>query len=129
MTSQLKSNDTVLVLSAAWDALTLAARVSHSITFDEGSDELQGLFASQRCMEARDRLPLPSVGEPISTPVVAEGAAGLDPYVRLLQVVQESLTRLADTADADEEDARRSLELTSQLAAGAATALAAVRER
>ncbi|MEU7554073.1 hypothetical protein AB0B01_17330 [Streptomyces sp. NPDC044571] len=126
LSAQLDSDDTLTVLAAAWDVFTLAAQLSSAITFEEGSDELQAMIATQKCIEGRSRLPLPTTGEPVPAPDPAPGAAALTPYVQLLKHVGRSLTHLAATAEGSEEG-KHSLVLTSELAEGAAAALVAVR--
>ncbi|MEU5811538.1 hypothetical protein [Streptomyces sp. NPDC047718] len=128
LSAQLDSDDTLTVLSGAWDALTVATEVADAIAFDEGSDELQALLAAQQCMEGRDRLPLPTAGRPVSAERPGLWAASLTPYVHLLQHVDAALTRISETADGTAE-AQQSLLLTAQLAANAARALSFVRER
>lgn len=127
--AQLDSEDTVAVLSAVWDVFTVATEVADAITFEEGSDELQAMMAAQQCTAGRDLLPLPQSGRPVEVTVPAPGAAGLEPYVRLLEHAQRSLVRLAATADSVGEGAERALSAATTLASRAAAALAAVRER
>lgn len=127
--AQLDSEDTVAVLSAVWDVFTVATEVADAITFEEGSDELRAMIAAQQCMAGRDLLPLPQHGMPVEVTAPAPGAAGLDPYVRLLEHSQRSLARLAATADRIGEGAERALSEATKMASAAAAALAAVRER
>ncbi|MGW6707437.1 hypothetical protein ACWGDE_21455 [Streptomyces sp. NPDC054956] len=123
---ELDSEDVVAVLSAAWYAFGMVAKLAHSITFDEGSDEIQGLITSQKCSEGRHRLPLPERGRPVAAPPLEPGAVGLTPYVRLLEHVSGALTRLSAGEVADEASARSLVEV-GELAAGAAMALSYVR--
>lgn len=123
---QLDSEDAAAVLAAAWDVFGMTTKLAHSITFDEGSDELQAMIASQQCSEGQDRLPLPETGRPVTAPPPGPGAAGLAPYVRLLEHVSASLTRLSAGDVADEASARALVEV-GELASGAAVALSFVR--
>ncbi|WP_405716293.1 hypothetical protein OG264_38775 (plasmid) [Streptomyces xanthophaeus] len=127
--AQLDSEDTLTILSAVWDVFTVAAKVADVITFEEGSEELQAMSAARQCMAGRDLLPLPQSGSPVEVPELAPGSAGLEPFVRLLEHAQQSLIRLAATADQVGEGAERSLREATQLASRAAVALAAVREQ
>ncbi|MGW5343413.1 hypothetical protein [Streptomyces sp. HUAS TT3] len=127
LTTRLDTDDTLMVLAAAWDALTVAAETCDAVAFEEGSDELQAMLASTHCLDARARLPLPASGAPLSAPDPEPGPAGLAPYVRLLDHTAAALTRLAATAEQGSEDAQHSLGIASELAASAATALSAVR--
>ena len=124
--TQLDSEDAAAVLAAAWDALSMTTGLCDSITFDEDSDELQAMIAAQKCSEGRDRLPLPETGRPVTAPPPEPGPAGLAPYVRLLEHVSDSLTRLSAAETAD-EGTSRALGQVRELASGAAVALAAVR--
>ncbi|MEV7616145.1 hypothetical protein [Streptomyces sp. NPDC089799] len=125
--AQLDAEDPDAVLAAAWDILSTSTALCDGIT-DEDSDELQAMIAAQKCSEGRDRLPLPETGRTVQAPPLAPGAAALVPYVRLLEHVGAALTRLSSTAAADEDSARRLLQV-ADLAVGAAAALTAVRER
>ncbi|MFD5489461.1 hypothetical protein ACFWIV_28805 [Streptomyces virginiae] len=124
--TQLDSEDTAAVLAAAWDVLSMTTGLCDSITFDDDSDELQAMIAAQKCSEGRDRLPLPETGRPVTAPPPAPGPAGLAPYVRLLEHVSDSLTRLS-AAETAAEGSLHALGQVKDLAAGAAVALAAVR--
>lgn len=126
--SQLDAEDAAAVLAAAWDVFSLTTELCDAITFDEDSDELQAMVAAQQCSEGRDLLPLPSTGGPVTPPPPAPGAAGLAPYVRLLEHVREALARLTETgAEAGSDVQGLDLGRAGQLAADAAVALAAVR--
>ncbi|MEV6685081.1 hypothetical protein AB0N28_07040 [Streptomyces sp. NPDC051130] len=127
--AQLDSDDTLTILSAVWDVFTVVTKVADAITFDEGSDELQAMSVARQCMAGRDLLPLPQSGSPVNLPAPARGAAGLDPYVQLLEHAQQSLIRLTATADRIGEGAKLSLSEATKMASRAAVALAAVRER
>ncbi|MEV8534707.1 hypothetical protein [Streptomyces sp. NPDC051211] len=127
--AQLDSEDAATVLAAVWDVLTLTAELADAITFEEGSDELQAMVVAQKCSQARDRLPLPARGEPVQATAPPPGAVGLEPYVHLLERARDSVVRLGTTADQVGEGAKGSLDEVASLAAGAAVALAAVRER
>ncbi|MFC9295756.1 hypothetical protein ACFTWH_10900 [Streptomyces sp. NPDC057011] len=122
--AQLDSEDTAASLAAAWDVLGMTAELCDAITFDEHSDELQAMVAAQKCSEARDLLPLPTTGRPTTAPPPEPGAAGLVPYVRLLEHVGAALARLAAGLSGAEAQA---LGRAGELAAGAAAALAVVR--
>ncbi|MDX2395257.1 hypothetical protein NJL88_35430 [Streptomyces sp. DK15] len=123
--SRLDSGDASAALAAVWDVLDLVAELCDRITFDEGCDELQAMIAAQKCVEARDFLPLPTSGEPVAPSTPAPGAAGLAPYAHLLERVSETLTRLsADSLDVDPTSLRRGAELS----AGAAAATTRIRE-
>ncbi|MFD9410152.1 hypothetical protein ACFWBN_24515 [Streptomyces sp. NPDC059989] len=122
--SQLDSEDAAAVLAAAWDVLEMTTGLCDAIAFDEGSDELQAMVAAQKCSEGRDLLPLPTTGGPVTAPPPEPGAAGLVPYVRLLEHVGGALARLA--AGRSEAEAQ-GLGRAGELAAGAAAALAVVR--
>lgn len=124
--SQLDSEDAAAVLAAAWGVFGMTTKLAHSITFDEGSDELQAMIASQQCSEGQDRLPLPETGSPVTAPPPEPGAVGLAPYVRLLEHVSDALTRLSAGEVADEASARALVEV-GELASGAAVALSFVR--
>lgn len=123
---QLDSEDAAAVLAAAWDIFDTITKLADDITFDEGSDELQAMVAAQQCSEGLDRLPLPPTGRPVTAPPPEPGAAGLAPYVRLLERVSASLTRLSVGDVADEASARALVEV-GELASGAARSLAFVR--
>uniref|UniRef100_A0AAU2K102 Uncharacterized protein n=1 Tax=Streptomyces sp. NBC_00049 TaxID=2903617 RepID=A0AAU2K102_9ACTN len=127
--AQLDSEDTVAVLAAVWDVFTVATEVADAITFEEGSDELQAMTAAQQCMAGRGLLPLPQSGRAVEVAAPAPGAAGLDPYVRLLEHAEQSLVRVATTAERVGEGAERALGEATKMASRAAVALAAVRER
>lgn len=127
--AQLESDDAAAVLAAVWGAFTVATEVADAIAFEEGSDEMQALSAAQQCMAGRDLLPLPQSGLPVEVPAPAPGAAGLDPYVRLLEHAQKALVRLTTTADRIGEGAGWSLSEATKMASRAAVALGAVRER
>lgn len=127
--SRLDSEDTAVVLAAVWDIFTVTAEVCHSITFEEGSDELQAMLASHNCATGRDLLPLPETGMPFTPVRPGPGAAGLEPYVRLLQHAGDSLDHLLTTADSVGEGAARALREAKGLATGASVALTRVRER
>lgn len=124
--AQLDSEDAAAALAAAWDVFSMTTGLCDSITFDEDSDELQAMIAAQQCSEGRDRLPLPVSGQPVTAPPPEPGAAGLVPYVRLLEHVSDVMSRLsaAETTDAETAGA---LDKVKELASGAAAALAAVR--
>lgn len=126
--ARLDSEDAAAVLAAAWDVFGLAAELCDGITFEEGSDELQAMVAAQKCAAGQDLLPLPETGGPVAATPPGPGAAGLDPHVRLLEHVSDSLTRLS-AATTTGAEARHPLRQAASLAAGAAAALAAVRER
>ncbi|MFD3872831.1 hypothetical protein [Streptomyces sp. NPDC058623] len=70
--------------------MIVATKVADTITFDEGSDVLRALFVAQQCMAGRGLLPLPQSGSPVQVAAWAPGAAGLDPYVRLLSAYRRS---------------------------------------
>ncbi|MFZ3494682.1 hypothetical protein ACODT5_15900 [Streptomyces sp. 5.8] len=123
---QLDSEDASAVLAAAWDVFDMITKLAHSITFDEGSDELQAMVVSQQCAEGRDRLPLPGTSLLVTAPPPEPGAAGLAPYVRLLEHVSAVLTRLSAGEVADAASARALVEV-GELASGAAVALSFVR--
>ncbi|MFI8105400.1 hypothetical protein [Streptomyces sp. NPDC086023] len=125
---QLESEDTAVALAAVWEVFHLCGGVADAVAFEEGSDELQALVASQKCAAARDLVPLPTTGSAVPVPLPGPGVDGLDPYVRLLAQVEETLVRLAGTADSVGEGAGQVLAEAASLASGAAAALAAVRE-
>ncbi|MER6314440.1 hypothetical protein ABT237_11805 [Streptomyces sp. NPDC001581] len=125
--ARLDSEATVAVLGAVWDVFTVAAEVADAVTFEEGSDELQAMSAAQQCMAGRNLLPLPQSGVPVEVAAPTPGAAGLDPYVRLLEHAERSLVRLTTAGHASE--AERPLIEAGTMASRAAAALAAVRER
>ncbi|MFJ4781272.1 hypothetical protein [Streptomyces sp. NPDC088762] len=127
--SRLDSEDTAVVLAAVWDVFGVATELCDSITFEEGSDELQAMLAAQKCSAGRDLLPLPEVGAPVTAPPPGPGAAGLQPYVRLLEHAGESLHRILSSADSVGEGAARALSEATALASGASVALTRVRER
>ncbi|MBT2478136.1 hypothetical protein [Streptomyces sp. ISL-94] len=127
--ARLDSEDTAVVLAAAWDVFGVTAELCDSITFEEGSDELQAMLAAQKCAAGRDLLPLPQTGTPVTAPPPGPGAAGLDPYVRLLEHTRQSLDRLLTTADSVGEGAAHALSEATALASGASVALTRVRER
>ncbi|MFE1416722.1 hypothetical protein ACFW6F_38895 [Streptomyces sp. NPDC058746] len=124
--ARLDSLDTVAVRAAAWDVFDMATGLCDRITFDEDSDELQTMVAAQQCSEGRDRLPLPESGRPVAAQAPEPGAAGLVPYVRLLEHVGDALARLSAAAD---DETARSLTQVRELASGAAAALTRVWEQ
>lgn len=125
--AKLDSEGAAAVLAAAWDAFGVAAELCDGITFEDGSDELQAMVAAQKCVAGQALLPLPETGGPVAAAPPGPGAAGLDPYVRLLERVSGSLTRVS--AGAPGTETAQALVRAAELAAGAAVALAAVRER
>ncbi|MFD3809312.1 hypothetical protein ACFWTC_38630 [Streptomyces sp. NPDC058619] len=126
--ARLDSEEAAAVLAAAWDAFGVAAELCDGITFEESSDELQAMVAAQQCVAGQALLPLPETGGPVAAAPPGPGAAGLDPYVRLLEHVSGSLTRVS-AAGAHGTETAQALVRAAELAAGAAVALAAVRER
>lgn len=124
--ANLESEDTDVVLAAAWDVFGMITQLADDITFDEGSDELQAMIVAQRCSEGLDRLPLPQTGRPVKAPPPEPGAASLAPYVQLLEHVSVALTRLSAGEVADEASTQALVEV-GELASGAAVALSFVR--
>ncbi|MEU9030922.1 hypothetical protein AB0D46_26090 [Streptomyces sp. NPDC048383] len=124
--SRLDSGEVSVALAAVWDALDLVAELCDRIAFDEGCDELQAMIAAQKCMEARDLLPLPTSGETATLSPAAPKPTGLAPYARLLERVSETLTHLSAGCPPDADPA--SLRRAAGLSAGAATATARIRE-
>ncbi|HEY9373086.1 hypothetical protein [Streptomyces sp.] len=124
--NMLASSEPRQVFAAAWEAFDVAGRVADAVTWEVGSDELQALVAAQSCSAGQALLPPPESGRPAETPVLAEGAEGLDPWVDLLRQVEAALVQLSDGQSAE---ARAVLVEAAGHADVGATALAAVRGR
>ncbi|MFD9374118.1 hypothetical protein ACFWBH_01040 [Streptomyces sp. NPDC059999] len=120
---RLGSEDAAMVLVTAWDAFRMTTEVCDRIAFDEGNDELQAMVAAQKCAEARDLLPLPETGRPVTLSPPGPGTDHLVPYVRLLEHVSGALSGLRG-----DEAGLHVLARAAELASGAAAALARVRE-
>ncbi|MFF6862378.1 hypothetical protein [Streptomyces ardesiacus] len=115
-----------VVLGAAWDALDVVGRLADTLTFDEGSDEMQAMLVGIKCADGRRLLPLPEHGRPLEPGAPGPGRAGLEPYGALLRHVDAALRRLASVPECA-TDAQQ-LALVADHAAAAADLLMTVRQ-
>ncbi|MFF5018996.1 hypothetical protein [Streptomyces sp. NPDC001165] len=103
LANQLASDDTQQATAAAWDVLSLGERLADTLTWQEDTDAVQAMAASQACREARRYLPAPVAGRPpqtipTDTSAVADFARLLALLADLLQSDTESRIQATSTA-------------------------------
>ena len=114
----LRSDQPTDVLDASWEAFDLGERAADAVAFTDGFDELQALYAAERCTAGRALFFPPQTGD--SPPLPEPPEEALKVAAALLRHVHQALTALRShpqvptdsvlNAAAVAEEAARSLE-------------------
>ena len=88
----LSSSQPTEILCACWEAFDLGERAADAVAWTEGFDELQALYAAERCTAGRALFFPPQAGESPALPEPPEEA--LRAAAELLRQVHQALTGL-----------------------------------
>lgn len=118
----LRSEDSMVVLSHAWDVFGLAEEAAYRLTGQDGIDDILITVAAIASSSGASGLPLPVDGKPFDRPGTY-GPADLPELAELLRQTHTALLHLADTPGQAPED-RDALRSVAEDSATAAEAFA-----
>ncbi|WP_129840336.1 hypothetical protein [Streptomyces sp. RFCAC02] len=103
MHDALGSDQPIDVLNASWEAFDLGERAADAVAWAEGFDELQALYAAERCAAGRAMFFPPQASTSPTLPDPPEEA--LRAAAELLRHVHRALTALSGNAEVPGETA------------------------